>query len=137
MSGGTESTVLIELVENLVSLAAAAELSASTAAEAAANNSTSSADQTFIVISGELISFHQKLRFLFVFVEYVTLGAVKVFGPITRLTKVFGTSSESCYQCFSLLPAELNCSRPRSCSGLLLFSLRKAVKTVRIFMGIG
>ena len=62
VSGGTESTVLIELVENLVSLAAAAELSASTAAEAAANNSTSSADQTFIVISGELISFHQKLR---------------------------------------------------------------------------
>ena len=67
VSGGTESTVLIELVENLVSLAAAAELSASTAAEAAANNSTSSADQTFIVISGELISFHQKLRFLFCF----------------------------------------------------------------------
>ena len=49
---------MIELVENLVSLAAAAELSASTAAEAAANNSTSSAaDQTFIVISGESISF--------------------------------------------------------------------------------
>ena len=55
-SGGTDSTVLIEMVENLVSLAAAAELSASTAAEAAANNTTSSADQTFIVISGESIS---------------------------------------------------------------------------------
>lgn len=60
VSGGTESTVLIELVENLVSLAAAAELSASTAAEAAANNSTSSAaDQTFIVISA--LSEYKKL----------------------------------------------------------------------------
>ena len=61
--GGTDSTVLIELVENLVSLAAAAELSASTAAEAAAaNNSTTSssaADQTFTVISGEFISLLQ------------------------------------------------------------------------------
>lgn len=55
--GSSDNTVLIEMVENLVGLAAAAQLSATAAAEdpATAGNSCPSSDQTFVVISGKRI----------------------------------------------------------------------------------
>ena len=55
--GSSDNTVLIEMVENLVGLAAAAQLSATAAAEdpATAGSSCPSSDQTFVVISGKRI----------------------------------------------------------------------------------
>ena len=56
-AGSSDNTVVIEMVENLVGLAAAAQLSATAAAVdpsfTAAGNNCPTSDQTYVVISGK------------------------------------------------------------------------------------
>ena len=56
-AGSSDNTVVIEMVENLVGLAAAAQLSATATAVdpsfTAAGNSCPTSDQTYVVISGK------------------------------------------------------------------------------------